>query len=145
MARDAAQTAESSTSPSHDAPAESVRSHRLAAAARLSLLFPLVVLASFYAEWLLASLVLGHPPRPSMDDPMDVPGMNWLHVGTGVALLAMLPMGLVALALNTYEASSRGLSGRVAGRRAVLVLALLAGAIAWMRWDPGRVMEWWWD
>jgi hypothetical protein len=74
-----------------------------------------------------------------------VPGASWLHLGNGVALVAMLPMGLASLALNTWDAAARRLGGRVAAVRALIVLALLAGTVAWMRWDPGRVMYWWWD
>lgn len=32
-------------------------------------LYPVILIAAFYATWLVAWFVLGHMPRPSLDDP----------------------------------------------------------------------------
>lgn len=145
MIREAEHIAPTTDAATLDATGELSPRRLLALGAQLSLVFPLSVLWSLYGEWLLASLALGHPPRPSIDDPKDVPLANIAHWGTMIALVAMLPMGVAALALNTWDASARKLGGGVIAARAVVILGLLAGTIAWLRWDPGRVMYWWMD
>ncbi len=61
----------------------------------VSLGYPALLVGSFYGLWLVAALVLGHPPRPMLDDPksislvVDVPCYipSELLVGSPVAVL----------------------------------------------------------
>jgi len=69
------------------------QSKAIAILASALLLYPLLVLASLSGEWLLARLALGHPPRPSADDPKQIAGSRWLHGITALAVLGILPAG----------------------------------------------------
>jgi len=111
-----------------------------------SLFLPLLVAAPLYGEWLLATWSLGHPPRPSLDDPKDIVGSNWMHGITALAILGALPAACAALALNVLEACFNRSSGprAVVARMSVVIISWLA-LLALLRWDPGAVVYWWFD
>ena len=109
------------------------------------MLFPLVFLALLYGEWLLAWFVLGHAPRPSIDDPKDIPFASSAHVVTLIALVGLLPIGLGAICWNIwFVVAARYSPPRLLGRMAAVV-ALFGGTIMLLRLDPGRVVYWWFD
>lgn len=145
MASDAPPGARRTSAAVREAQLDRPAPRLLTVVARVTLLFPLLFLSSLYGEWLLASFVLGHPPRPSIDDPKDVPLASIAHWGVMIGFVAMLPICLAALFLNTWDASARKLGEGVAAARAVLILGLLVGTFAWLWWDPGRVAYWWMD
>jgi hypothetical protein len=76
----------------------------LRTAAWICAIYSVLVLASFYATWLTAWCVLGHPPRPSIDDPksispiVDVPfvATDLLIGGVPFVLLLFVPLALTA-------------------------------------------------
>lgn len=107
--------------------------------------YPLVYVTLLYGQWLAAWAVLGHPPRPSLDDPKHVPVSTDLHLWTGLAMLAIPWMACVAVALNLAHA----VYARPAPRRTVIRFALLcclwAALAAVFVWDPGGVLYWWFD
>ena len=111
----------------------------------LVVVYPVVVVAAFYAEWLYAWLVLGHQPRPSIDDPKDVPSSGWLSVLVIILLLGLLPAAVTALWLIAIHAmDSDGQSRRLRAQMIGLV-TLWPALVLWPRWDPCRVLEWWFD
>ena len=114
-------------------------------AADAILLYPVLVVLFLYGEWLLAWSVLGHPPLPSLNDPKSVPGTSWLHTLTGLVLLG----GYFALSASVVFYPIVGVLPKPSPRRIVLralaVVACWGALFALLRWDPGRVLEWWLD
>jgi hypothetical protein len=106
-------------------------------------LYPFALIGSFYATWMCATLVLGHTPRSSLDDPksigllVDVP-----YVLAGLMLVAF-PAAIV-FGVGVHLTDSRH-----GWRKRVLLLATFAviwlGAIALLRWDPFSINDWYMD
>ena len=115
---------------------------RLEAASWASSLQPAVVLFYLYATWATAWCVLGHPPRPSLDDPkfispiVDAPYVMFafsLFFGSMVCACTGLLLSAVCLARR-----------RNARPLLALPFAWLAGYLA-LGWDPLGVLYWWFD
>src|SRR4051812_2121677 len=81
-----------------------------------SLFLPLMVVGTLYGEWLLATWSLGHPPRPSLDDPKDIAGSSWMHEITMLAILCAIPGAIAAFSLNAVEI---GVNRRSTSRAAI--------------------------
>jgi len=109
-------------------------------------LYPVMLVGLQYATWFVARIVLGHVPRPMVDDPkyigwqVDVPhSASWvLLIGYPYAFLASLIFLIAFLA--------------IAKKAPMVSLALLAGLVvlwaipfALVSWDPGNVFEWFYD
>ena len=110
---------------------EPVGARRTAAVAIALTMLPLLTL---YAQWLLSWAVLGHVPRPSLDDPKDVPVASWMHVVTGISPTAWPVAALVAVVILCRNATS----ARDAARRVGLWVVVLAGTAGLLVWDPLR-------
>ena len=111
----------------------------------LSLFFPLLVIIPLYAEWLAAALSLGHPPRPSLDDPKGIDGARWMHEFTLIAIATAVPALIVALLLvAAHLIVNRATESR---RIAWIALALSSWLALYLllAWDPGGVLYWWMD
>jgi hypothetical protein len=116
--------------------------HRLEAASWSSSLQPAVVLFYLYATWATAWCVLGHRPRPSLDDPkyispiVDVPYVMFaFSLGLGWMICACTGLLLSVVCL----VRRRNFLPLVA-----LPFAWLAGYLA-LVWDPLGVLNWWFD
>jgi hypothetical protein len=116
--------------------------HRLQAASWASSLQPAVVLFYLYATWATAWCVLGHRPRPSLDDPkfispiVDVPYTMFafsLMLGWMICACTGLLMSAVCVVRR-----------RDIRPLLTLPLAWLAGYLA-LVWDPLGVLYWWFD
>jgi len=112
-----------------------------------NLLYPFLLVAAFYATWLAGRYELGHWPRPFFDDPGQIGGfVAVFDYATTFLLLAGLP----AVCLSHAVAAAL-LFGKpeYRTRRAVLVevLALVSLGVLFLfvRWDPQRVIEWYFD
>lgn len=112
-----------------------------------NLLYPFLVVAAFYATWVAGRHELGHWPRPNFDDPSQIGGVAPVFdYVTTFLLLAGFPAlcvsHVVAAALLFGKPEYRT-------RRAVLVevLALMSLALLFLfpRWDPQRVIKWYFD
>lgn len=111
----------------------------------VSLLWPALVVVLLYGEWLLATWSLGHVPRPSLDDPMEVAGSSWMHMITTLAILGAVPAAVLALVVNTIAMELHRptvLRGLV---RLATVMTSWAVLVVLVRWDPGAVLLWWLD
>lgn len=118
-------------------------SRAVAFIAYLLALYPLVVLALLYGEWLLAWWMLGHPPRPSLDDPKSIAVASQMHLLTALALMSLLPAGWGAVVATVVDALSQRLPRRSLLIRAACLLAPWMGTFILLRSDPGRVLYWW--
>jgi hypothetical protein len=106
----------------------------LALSASAALWFPLLIAVAAYAGWFAAWYVLGHPPRPLLDDPKYA-GSELLRHIAGAAMLGALPAAGASLALNVlHVATSR--PTRTAARL-VLLLASWLALLALFLLDPG--------
>ena len=121
----------------------------MGALAIASLAYPLLLCGSFYAEWFVAWSALGHQPRPFLDDPKNIVEIGHLHLVTGVLIMGFIPMAFVSIALNGLHVfwRHRGTKGVALALtlRTVIVLVAWGAVIAAVRWDPNRVVEWWFD
>lgn len=126
-------------------PAPRRPSRTLAFAAHLASSYPLLLLGSLYGEWLLASLMLGHQPRPSLDDPKGISGSSWMHPIPFVALMGMLPAACATLILNALYVINSRIRGRRLLTRLAGLLSLWLGMLATLRLDPLKVLFWWLD
>ena len=108
--------------------------------------YPLALVGSFFVTWLVAWLMLGHVPRPLLDDPWSI---GWPveipHAITGLLLVAMPGAALAGLLLEciAFFVSKRTLPIRIAS--CLLLISLWAAAIFLLCWDPLRVVEWFFD
>ncbi|QEH39318.1 hypothetical protein OJF2_79330 (plasmid) [Aquisphaera giovannonii] len=116
--------------------------HRLEAASWASSLQPAVVLFYLYATWATAWCVLGHPPRPALDDPksispiVDVPyDMFAFSLMLGSMICACTGLLLSAVCL---------VRRRSVGPLLTLPFAWLAGFLA-LASDPLGVLFWYFD
>ncbi len=103
-------------------------------------ILPLLCWLMMQLTWLLATLCLGHRPRPSMDDPKSIAAIAPFYLATlmliPLALAGAMAMPLIACVHRTW-------------RRAVVLggvgVALIVIGIGLLRWDPFDVAEWFMD
>ena len=114
----------------------------------LAYLYPIWLLGSFYLTWLIAWVQLGHRPRPMVDDPKSVGGIldiAYYLPGIFIMLLPVLaPIGLAASFFCPITAR-RDVRYAIRAAIAILYVALCAFVLLTLRYDPGQVVEWWFD
>ena len=121
------------------------RRSKLTLAVWVAVLYPLVYALLLYAEWIIGWQVLGHRPRPSIDDPKSIGlTVTAFHSLNMLMLLSLLPVGFAGfiLAIMHGFAPRRGTSAGLALFCWVLVWG---GTFYVFRWDPFHVMNWWMD
>lgn len=119
-------------------------SRMLAFFAHGTLAYPLICLGALYSQWLLSWWVLGHPPRPSLDDPVTIPGASWVHPITALFLIGYLPAAFATVSVNAVYLA-RCTSMRAYPIQGMLFLVLWVGAFVFLQVDPGNVLYWWLD
>ncbi len=112
--------------------------------------YPVLLLSSLYHTWVVAWFVLGHLPRPNLDDPkyislfVDIPYGVTMLLMMGAPGAFLLGVFLSPIALDRPAASSRRRALRWLAALGVLVL-LWAAAIWFLRADPWEVGTWYFD
>ena len=107
-------------------------------AAFFFLAYPVLLVASLYACWLLAWLALGHPPRPSLDDPGNIhPAVRVFYYIPGL-MMVCFPMGMFGGISILARASGRFWLG-------LGLIGLWLAAFVLLRWDPLEVTQWYMD
>lgn len=107
--------------------------------------YPLFVFAALYTQWLLSWWVLGHQPRPSLDDPKDIDGASWMSSVTALAFVNAVPALCAAAVLNTLHFLRQPDPGLRISLRILGIVALWLGVLLLLRSDPGHVVSWWLD
>lgn len=105
--------------------------------------YPAFLLAAIYGTWLMAWLVLGHMPRPSLDDPKYIS----IAVGIPYVLAGLLIVGFPAAAvagvvLQLFVAQRSWLRRFLWSTTSVVIWISI---IALLRWDPLLVGQWYMD
>ena len=108
--------------------------------------YPLALVGMLYVTWAVAWTVLGHPPQPSADDPKSI--SLWVDIPYDITLVLIIgfPAGMIGgAAVVTWT----GMLRRARKLRIILGVAVLAlvwaASIAFLRWDPWRIGEWFMD
>jgi hypothetical protein len=121
---------------------------RLTALYWVSLCYPVLVLSSLHVTWFVAWAALGHPPRPSLDDPKDINQILIPYVVTGILLVGS-PIALIAATGLSVIRVIQGPKGKAGGVRlaSLLVNAPTSWVAGWLLliWDPLDILNWYLD
>jgi hypothetical protein len=121
------------------------RSKLLVSFANVALIYPLTLASGFYVDWLAAWYLLGHKPRPTLDDPKQIAGLAGVETAFGFFLLAMS----LATCLGFVVTGVYGVKGQFRVRelveRLILFVVFWVGTCALLVVDPGGVLYWWLD
>ena len=105
--------------------------------------YPTVLVAALYGTWLVAWLVLGHMPRPSIDDPKYISvTVDVAYVFAGLLLVGFPAAAIIGIAMQLSVAQRSWLRRLFCSAVLIVVWGF---AIAFLRWDPLLVMEWYMD
>jgi len=110
-------------------------------------LYPVVAAESIYACRVVAWLVLGRRPRPSLDDLGNIGGIidgaHTISVFAFMCLAFLIPHGFAA----SFSCSVRATRGQVApcAALAFAYVVICAAVLLLLRTDPSRIGEWWID
>jgi hypothetical protein len=110
--------------------------------------YPIVCLFSLYLTWMGAWFALGHPARPSLDDPKDIDAVTVPYVLTAILLFSSPFALVISLGLMVERVVRRSrTSAHWLARSAPLLVVPLAWAIGYgfLRSDPGCVFNWYMD
>ena len=111
-----------------------------------ALAYPVALSLAFLCTWLAGRLMLGHWPRPSLDDPKSIGSLVDIpYFITGVLLMFGLPAFAVAVPALIWRASQDE-----ARRTSLLLvsgisLVAMVTVIAFVRWDPLKIVAWYMD
>lgn len=105
--------------------------------------YPLALIVSLLAAWLTAWAMLGHLPRPSLDDPKYI---GW-QVDISYTIAGILLIGCPAAALVglMIECIAEHGSWFVRVASCLMFVGLWTATIYLLRWDPFRIVEWFFD
>ncbi len=109
--------------------------------------YPLIAVVLVYFCWLLGWILLGHRPRPSIDDPKYIGGAMDFVYNIGLLLVVLLPpMSVGGLALAIL-CPIRSLRERRFGKLVITLANAFMFYCVWelVKLDPGRVFEWFFD
>ena len=106
-------------------------------------LYPALLIAAFYGTWLIASLILGHMPRPSLDDPKSIGlAVDIPYLFTAMLLLGFPVAAVLGVAIQLSVAHRSWLRRLL---RCAVLVAVWASTILFLQWDPLLVVEWYFD
>jgi hypothetical protein len=109
--------------------------------------YPVIATFSVYFYWIVAWFLLGHRPRPSVDDPKEVGwAMGYVYNIVLIMVVLLPPMSVSGLALAIL-CPIRSLRKRRFGRVMIVVANALLAFSVWKlgTLDPGQVFEWFID
>ena len=104
-------------------------------------IYPIAVLAFLYMTWLTAWAVLGHVPRPNLDDPKYI---SWLVDGPYLVAMLLMQCAPAAMLLGLIFAAPNSEIRKKLMRTIALAL-LWAAVLGVLRLDPLGVATWFMD
>lgn len=113
----------------------------------VAFLYPLIAVGWVYFCWGLGWYLLGHWPRPSIDDPKDIGGAMDYVYSIGLLLVVFVPpMSIGGLVLAIF-CPIRSLRERRFGRVMIAIANALMSYCVWQlaTLDPGSVFAWFFD
>ena len=113
----------------------------------LAFFYPVIATFSVYFYWIVAWLLLGHRPRPSVDDPKEVGwAMGYVYNIVLIMVVLLPPMSVGGL-VWAILCPIRSLRERRFGRVMIVVAYALLAFSVWKlaTLDPGQVFEWFID
>ncbi len=113
----------------------------------LLLAYPFCLVLSFYAAWLAGRVSLGYWPRPGFDDPGQIEGFwMWAYYLPVFIPFIGLPIAtaFAAVSLLTHPKKNSP-EWRLRLLETAVGIVLIVMAITFLRWDPHRVVEWYFD
>lgn len=112
---------------------------------RLGVAYPILILGVFHLFYCFAWFSLGHPPRPSLDDPKNISA--FLSVCYLLPSLMLVVSPAVLVGTVGIEIARGGLACFDGARllRLVFVFMIWVIAFAYVRWDPLRLFDWYMD
>ena len=105
--------------------------------------YPISLVLCFYLAWAVAWIILGHRPRPNLDDPKSLGALSTVIVLVPGVLIATWPVCMVIGLVSAYCCPAA-----IRKSRTLLVFTyLMLCGFAWtlLRTDPWQVVEWWFD
>ena len=113
---------------------------------------PVLMLASLYATWLAAWVVLGHRPRPSLDDPKSIALLvDGFYILTCLLLAGALPAAGSCLGFIFADGIRQALRSGPPPRFGWLVALVVTAVALWfggyvlLQADPAGVFYWFID
>ena len=113
----------------------------------VSYFYPIIAVGSVYLSWFTAWLLIGHQPRPMVDDPQQIGGlMNAVYPVAFLLISFWPPLALCGLFI-TWRCPIPSIRQRYVSLAALFVsyIAICAIAAGFIHLDPGRVFEWFAD
>ena len=109
----------------------------------LAWIYPALLIVSVYGTWGVAWLTLGHSPRPSIDDPSQIGTAVDVHsLMTRVFLISFPVAAICGVGIQFFIPGRRWLWRFVSAALLIIEWVLV---VAFLRWDPLDVMEWFLD
>lgn len=109
--------------------------------------YPVIAAICFYSSWLVAWVCIGHMPRPMLDDPKSIGGvMDFAYLISMLALLSA-PVLTPLCFFSSFSRPTQTTRSRWLERIClpIVYIAICGSIYATIRFDPGRIVEWWFD
>jgi hypothetical protein len=123
---------------------------RLEVSAWIMASYPMVVLAALYATWIVGWAALGHPPRPSLDDPKQIgETVDLAYDVTGVVMsgapLSLLACIVLAITLGLKSIQTKEKSKFRIYPLSVFVVLFWFASFFVLLFEPFNVLGWHFD
>ncbi len=112
-------------------------------------LYPVLSIVVLYATWILAWIAIGHPPRPSIDDPGNISAIALPYKLTDLLISGIIPIFILNVVLLgarlLYDLLVLGKPSRSWVRILAIAVALWAVNILILVGSPFDVFYWYLD
>ncbi|MGJ8656259.1 MAG: hypothetical protein ACSHX6_07400 [Akkermansiaceae bacterium] len=108
------------------------------------IIYPVLLITSFYATWFAARYHLGHWPIASLDDPKSIKGF-WMWTYSSTIFLALLGLP-IAIALTAYDTFTKYQSASSNKKKSLLKIATGTSLLITTYWiignEPQDILQW---
>jgi hypothetical protein len=113
--------------------------------AHLAAWYPILPVGIVYAEWLIARQILGRVPRPMLDAPMSIKGLESIHYFSSYCIAGTIPLLMAVVLLFPIYGLKDTQPPKTIIVHVVGYMLLWFSVLILFVLDPGRVFEWWFD